>query len=141
MSELNFKLIIALARTQNKLTARTENQIAIYGLNLSEFGVLEMLYNKGPQPVQQIAEKILVTSGTITYNIDKLQKKGYITRKQSENDKRIYHVSLTDSGIEIMKDVFPAHEKFIDHLFRGVDEEVKQALINNLKLFQQQIEF
>jgi len=46
--------------------SKIESNVQDFGLNISEFGVLEFLFHKGEQPVQKIAEKILVTSGTIT---------------------------------------------------------------------------
>ncbi len=107
---------------------------------MSEFGVLEFLYHKGPQPVQQIAAKILVTSGTITYVIDKLQKKGYVLRKRCDEDKRIYYVFITDTGTQLMDDIFPKHEKYTEELFLRLDDEVKQSLIDNLVLLQQSID-
>ena len=61
---------------------KRQRNIRSCGLNTSEFGVLELLYNKGPHPLQQIGGKILVTSGTITYVIDKLAQKGLLIRRK-----------------------------------------------------------
>ncbi len=84
MDNYNLKLVIALARTNNTLFSKIEKSLTPYALSVSEFGVLEFLYHKGKQPVQQIAEKILVTSGTITYIIDKLTQKGFVSRQQCQ---------------------------------------------------------
>ena len=72
MDNVNLKLVVAVARTYNNLFFQIEKSLQEFDLNVSEFGVLEMLYHKGDQPVQKVAEKILVTSGTITYVINKL---------------------------------------------------------------------
>ncbi len=84
MSDINLKLVIAMARTYNDMFFEIEKNVQEFGLNISEFGVLEMLYHKGDQPVQKVAEKILVTSGTITYVINKLEKKELVVRRKCE---------------------------------------------------------
>lgn len=132
MNDINLKLVIASARSYNALFSKIEKQVQDEGLNLSEFGVLEMLLNKGEQPVQKIAEKILVTSGTITYVIDKLQKKELVYRKKCEKDKRIFYICLTPKGEMLISDVFQKHRKFLDDLFSGLDDNFKKELVANL---------
>src|SRR5690606_40391428 len=67
-----------------------------YGLNLTEFGVLELLYHKGPQPIQVIGKKVLLASSSITYVIDKLEEKELIVRESCPRDRRVIHVRLTE---------------------------------------------
>ena len=50
-------------------------------MNPTEFAVLELLYHKGNQPLQQIGDKILLASGSITYVVDKLEKKNFSSEK------------------------------------------------------------
>lgn len=139
MSNPNLKIIIAMARAYDLLFSKIEKSVQEYGLNISEFGVLEMLLHKGEQPVQRIAEKILVTSGTITYVIDKLQKNNLVERKKCEKDKRIFYVSLTPKGEELIKEIFPKHQKFLDELLKDMKEKDKKNLISNLVLLQDAI--
>ena len=51
------RLYIALTRTYKAVPEKDQRNIRGYGLNTSEFGVLELLYNKGPHPLQRSAEK------------------------------------------------------------------------------------
>lgn len=132
MSDINLKLVIAMARTYNDMFFEIEKNVQEFGLNISEFGVLEMLYHKGDQPVQKVAEKILVTSGTITYVINKLEKKELVVRRKCEKDKRIFYVSLTEKGREFISDIFPKHKEFLDNLFSELNEDTKRELVDNL---------
>lgn len=132
MSDLNLKLVIATARSYNAVFSKIEKNVQAHGLNLSEFGVLEMLLHKGEQPVQKIAEKILVTSGTITYVLDKLQKKELVYRKKCDKDKRIYYVCLTPKGEQFISDVFTEHKKFLNDLFSGLGDDIKKEIVSNL---------
>ena len=135
MNDINLKLVIALSRSFHQLFSKIEKNVQDFGLNISEFGVLEMLYHKGDQPVQKIAEKILVTSGTITYVINKLQNKDLVVRKKCESDGRIYYVSLTKKGEDLISDIFPKHEAFLDDLFKDLKPKEKEDLLENLKNF------
>ena len=132
MSNINLKLVIAMARTYNDLFFQIEKNVQEFGLNISEFGVLEMLYHKGDQPVQKVAEKILVTSGTITYVINKLEKKELVVRRKCDKDKRVYYVSLTEKGNDFIANIFPKHRDFIDNLFKDLNEENKTQLLESL---------
>ena len=121
-----------MARTYNDMFFEIEKNVQEFGLNISEFGVLEMLYHKGDQPVQKVAEKILVTSGTITYVINKLEKKELVVRRKCEKDKRVFYVSLTEKGREFISDIFPKHKEFLDNLFIELNEDTKRELVDNL---------
>lgn len=132
MDNVNLKLVVAVARTYNNLFFQIEKSIQEFDLNVSEFGVLEMLYHKGDQPVQKVAEKILVTSGTITYVINKLEKKGFVIRRKCNKDKRVYYVSLTEKGKDYISHIFPKHKDFLDNLFKDLDEESKIKTLDNL---------
>lgn len=132
MSNINLKLVIAMARTYNDLFFQIEKNVQEFGLNISEFGVLEMLYHKGDQPVQKVAEKILVTSGTITYVINKLEKKELVVRRKCDKDKRVYYVSLTEKGNDFIANIFPKHRDFIDNLFKDLNEDDKKQLLESL---------
>ena len=132
MSNINLKLVIAMARTYNDLFFQIEKNVQEFGLNISEFGVLEMLYHKGDQPVQKVAEKILVTSGTITYVINKLEKKELVVRRKCDKDTRVYYVSLTEKGNDFIANIFPKHRDFIDNLFKDLNEDDKKQLLESL---------
>lgn len=132
MDNVNLKLVVAVARTYNNLFFQIEKSLQEFDLNISEFGVLEMLYHKGDQPVQKVAEKILVTSGTITYVINKLEKKEFVIRRKCNKDKRVYYVSLTEKGKDYISHIFPKHKDFLDNLFKDLDEESKTQLLENL---------
>lgn len=72
----SLKLFVVLSKAYKSLMDHAVKDMKSYGLASAEFMVLEVLYHRTRIPLQQIGEKILVTSGSITYNIDKLEKKG-----------------------------------------------------------------
>lgn len=132
MGQKDLKLVIALARAHSTLFSKLEKQLDVYNITLSEFGVLEFLYHKGPHPIQAIAEKILVTSGTITYIIDKLSRRGLVVRVKCEKDKRVYYIELTKEGSQLIAEIFPKHEAYLKALFGDLDDNKKETLIQLL---------
>src|SRR6266480_5156474 len=64
----------------------------------SDFAVLEALLHKGPLPVNEIGKKVLLTSGSITVAVDRLETKGFVERRAHETDRRTRVVHLTKSG-------------------------------------------
>jgi MarR family transcriptional regulator, 2-MHQ and catechol-resistance regulon repressor len=139
MEDINLKLVIAMARSYEELFAQIEMNVRGFGLTLSEFGVLEMIHHKGRQPIQKIAEKILVTSGTITYVIDKLLQRELVYRERCKTDKRITYVNLTNTGEMLITEIFPKHKQFLDELMQGMSVSEKEILIGRLVILQETI--
>ncbi|WP_114571983.1 MarR family winged helix-turn-helix transcriptional regulator [Exiguobacterium flavidum] len=132
-SKLALKLLVVLSRTMHAVSERVKADIKSYELNPSEFGVLELLYHKGDTPLQQIGDKILLTSGSVTYVIDKLEKRGLIERRSCPTDRRVTFGTLTPAGERLMAEIFPKHEAFLAELFSDLSEGEKQQLIDQLK--------
>jgi MarR family transcriptional regulator, 2-MHQ and catechol-resistance regulon repressor len=132
-ASLALKLYIVLARTYRTLVDLDQRDTQRYGLNLTEFAVLELLYNKGSHPLQQIGEKILITSGSITYVVDKLEQKGLLCRRSCPEDRRVTYAEITSRGEELLDKIFPAHVQVLVKALGGLDEEEKSAVIRLLK--------
>ncbi|MCM3079354.1 MarR family winged helix-turn-helix transcriptional regulator [Brevibacillus invocatus] len=126
-------LLVVLSRSYNWVTAHINRDIRKYGLNPTEFGVLEFLFHKGPQPLQQIGEKILISSGNITYVVDKLEKKQLLVRKPCAVDRRVIYAELTEKGHQLLSDIFPGHTKAIEKAVSGLNPEEKRQAIALLK--------
>lgn len=129
----DLKTITILFRATNQIEKIIADDVAQYGLNPSEFGALEVLYHKGPLPVQSICEKVLIASSSMSYVIENLIKKDFILKNKNINDKRYHIVELTNKGRDLMGDIYPKHvqklRKYIDIL--NQDDEL--ALQTNLK--------
>lgn len=95
--------------------------------SLSDFGVLEVLLHKGSLPVNAIGEKVLLTSGSITTAVQRLEKKGLVTRERSQDDARVVLVHLTEAGRELIETAFEAHAADLDHLFDNFDDAERET--------------
>lgn len=127
------KTFVALKRTTDNFFKRVKADIKCHGLTVNEFAVLEVLYNKGAQPIQQIKEKILIASSSTTYVIDSLEKRNYVVRTQDPSDKRTYYASLTEKGYQLIDSVFPSHAQMIESCFQDLDDTSLTQLRESLK--------
>jgi len=132
-TDLSLKLFVVLSKAYKAVTELAIKDMKQHGLSSTEFMILELLYHKGRFPLQQIGEKVLITSGSITYNIDKLEKKGLLKRVPCPNDRRVTYAELTDAGIEKMEELFPSHAAVIHEAMGGLSPEEKQTAIDLLK--------
>jgi MarR family 2-MHQ and catechol resistance regulon transcriptional repressor len=126
-------LFIALSRANQWVNAHADRDIKKLGLNRTEFGVLELLYHKGPQPLQRIGTKVLMSSGNITYVVDKLEKKGLVCRNASSTDRRLIFAKITEKGEQFIQEVFPNHAQVIENALKGLTDEEKKTVSQLLK--------
>lgn len=131
--EQSLKLYVVLSKSYRAMNDKINKKIQNYGLNPTEFAVLELLYHKGRQPLQQIGGKILLASGSITYVVDKLEKKKLLERVACPNDRRVIYASITNDGIALMDDIFPKHAEFINDCFSVFSQEEKLEMTELLK--------
>lgn len=129
----SLKLFVVLSKAYKSLMDHAVKDMKSHGLASAEFMVLEVLYHRTRIPLQQIGEKILVTSGSITYNIDKLESKGLLKRVPCSDDRRVTYAEITEAGRALFDEIFPQHVSSIHKLMRGLNNEEKDQAIALLK--------
>jgi MarR family 2-MHQ and catechol resistance regulon transcriptional repressor len=127
------KLWIVLSRAHAAITDRAAEHIARYGMTLAEFGVLEALYHKGPLLLGEVQRKLLVSSGGVTYLVDRLERRGLVRRDQCLEDRRARYAVLTDEGTAFVGRVFPEHAAAILDATAGLDRDEQIAATALLK--------
>lgn len=133
----SLSLWVVMHRALATLTRRAESDIRGRGFSLTEWGVLEYLYHKGRQPLAKIGRKVLITTGSVTYVIDNLERRGFVERQRCENDRRIIYAALTDQGEAVMKAEFPQHALAIHEMMGPLnpsEKETVKALLKKLGL-------
>lgn len=132
-TDQSLKLFIVLSRAYRAVNEKVNKVIQKNGLNPTEFAVLELLYHKGDQPLQQIGGKILLASGSITYVVDKLEEKGYLNRVACPKDRRVTYASISAEGKDLIEGMFPEHSALIHELMSSLSDEEKSQAIDLLK--------
>lgn len=127
------KLFIILSRASKVIAEDAHQLIDRHGLNQTEFAVMELLHHSGRQPIQKIGQKILLGSGSMTYVVDKLQRRGFVERLLCEKDKRVTYISITKTGVELIESIFPEHAKNIEKLMSGLNVDEQDAAIELIR--------
>ena len=108
---------------------------SIAGLELcgSDFAVLEALLHKGALPVNEIGRKVLLTSGSITVAVDRLEAKGLVERRASPDDRRARIVHLTKEGRRFITRLYAEHAVEMEQLASDLSAGERATFIRLLK--------
>lgn len=131
--ESALRLWISLARCYVTFSRAVACKVAEYDLTAPQFGVLEALYHLGPLSLGELAEKLLVTGGNVTYVMDRLEAQGLVERERSGDDRRVVRAHLTTKGRATIDGVFPGHVDFVRGLVNGLNSEDQDTLRELLK--------
>jgi MarR family 2-MHQ and catechol resistance regulon transcriptional repressor len=89
----------------------------------SEFRILEILLHKGPLPVNTIGPKVNLTPGSISAAVDRLHRKGLVSRREDAEDRRVRIVALTTEGKKLIGPLFRNHAAAMEKAFSDLTSE------------------
>lgn len=122
------RLWVILNRAVNSIGEVLSEQVSGHDLSYTEFAVLEVLLHKGALPIGEVGDQVLLTSGSMTYVIDKLEDRGLLHRRPCPDDRRVLYVELTDAGEDLITDAFDEHAALLGALMEVLDEsEIREA--------------
>lgn len=104
----------------------------------NDMHIIEAIGVEEPRNMSVIAHRLSVTVGTLTTNMNGLEKKGYIIRERSLKDKRVVNVILTEKGRKAFFHHRDFHKKMIKAIVRGLNGEEMEILyrcLENLNRF------
>jgi MarR family 2-MHQ and catechol resistance regulon transcriptional repressor len=133
--ERALRLWIALARCYATYSKAVACKVQEYGLTTPQFGIIEALHHLGPLSLGELADKLLVTGGNVTYVMDRLEEMGMVVRERGPTDRRVVRAKLTEKGRACIADVFPGHAEFISDLsgcLAAEEQDQLRALLKKL---------
>jgi MarR family transcriptional regulator, 2-MHQ and catechol-resistance regulon repressor len=127
------KLFVVLQRCALAVSGNVERTAVLDELSETEFGILEALYHKGPLLLGDVQKKILLSSGGVTYAVDRLADKGLVERRECASDRRARYAALTSKGSELMDRIFPAHAEAIERVMSPLSARKQAQAIDLLR--------
>ena len=124
---------LVMMKAHRALNRHATRSIEALDMCLSDFGILELLLNKGPQKVNDIGRKIELTSGAITIAIDRLEARAFVVRGFDPGDRRARIVRLTPQGKAHISGAFAAHEAAMERAASGLSKSERHTLIQLVK--------
>src|SRR5579875_3446262 len=129
------QLWLVIIKAFHSLLGFAELTLKDSGLGESEFRILEALLHKGPMPVNTIGPKVFLTPGSISVAVDRLLKRGLVSRTNSSEDRRVRVVDLTPAGKKLIEQVFGSHSRQIDRLAEVLSPKERRQIARGLKAF------
>ena len=127
-------VFLVLWKAARALEAYAEKSILELEMCGSDFAVLEALLHKGPLPVNEIGKKVLLTSGSITVAVDRLETKGLVQRRAHGTDRRARIVHLTKDGRKVITRAYADHAADMERLSSAsLTRAERRSLISLLK--------
>ncbi len=109
-------VFLVLLKAASAVQSYAEESISDLETCGSDFAVLEALLHKGPLPINEIGKKVLLTSGSITVAVDRLEKKGLVERRAHGTDRRARIVHLTKEGRKLITRAYAGHATDMERL-------------------------
>ncbi|MBO9665812.1 MAG: MarR family transcriptional regulator [Bdellovibrio sp.] len=130
-SSEEMQLHLLLRKITSEFETALEAFFDSWGITTTRFVVLNLLYNSpnGMTPTET-AKAVGVTNATISAIISGLKQAGLIQPIQNAGDSRSYRMQLTDSGLELMRKIYPAYNENIMRLWSQFDSAEKKNLGN-----------
>lgn len=126
-----------LVRAYQAFAAYSDKHIRQLGLTPPQFDAIATLGGTPGMSMGQLAEKTLVTKGTLTGIIDRLEQKNLVRREVPPENRRSFVIVLTAEGEALFQEVFPAHIAYLKERFEQLDPaelELLRVLLGKLEI-------
>ena len=130
-----------LAQASMELVAQVERPPReAHGLSASAFQTLAILDGAGePLPGHVIAERLLVSSASMTSLVDTLERRGLVERRPHPTDRRKVLIHLTPDAQRIIDQQLPAIHAVITQAISTLAEPDRERLLTSLTTIRAQL--
>lgn len=140
MGERYLKSIRLLAECMQGFERFSGDYVRQFGLTHAQFDIIATLGNTSGMSYKELGQKTLITKGTLTGVVERLEQKGLVNRQRCTRDKRSYFVSLTCDGERVFREVFPALTEYGKVLFTHFTDADYTRLEQTLSCLKQAID-
>ena len=126
-------VLYELVRAYQAFEIYSAAHIRMLGLTASQFDIIATLGNTEGMSFKDLGEKTLITKGTLTGVVDRLEAKALVRRVASPRDGRSQMVQLTRAGEKLFAKIFPAHLCHLEQVFSGLSQKSIENTASVLK--------
>jgi DNA-binding MarR family transcriptional regulator len=141
MEKLLIEFVNTFDLSLKKLQEEMGDGSGISRLTISQFQYIDAIYELGEPTITEIADKLNFTKASVTTGIHKLSNMGYVIKTQSSEDKRVFHVSLTEAGGQLIKAKYQVLKEYGAFISAALSEDearqFEETLTKIIKLFKQ----
>jgi len=132
----HLSLVKELVQAYQAFEIHSASHIREMGLTTTQFDIVATLGNQPPMTCKELGEKTLVSKGTMTGVLERLEAKGLIDKFMNVEDGRSYKIGLSKAGDKLFKRVFPEHVEYLGKALGKLSKkELEQAVgvLQNVK--------
>jgi DNA-binding MarR family transcriptional regulator len=141
MENLLIEFINTLDSSLKKVQKQVGDGSGVSKLTINQFHYIDAIYSLGEPTITEIADRLNITKASVTTGINKLVNMGYVIKTQSNEDKRVFHVTLTEASGQLIKAKYQALKEYGEFIGAALSEdEARQfevILTKLVKLFEQ----
>jgi len=139
MEKLLIEFINTLDLSLKKLQAEVGDASGVSKLTIHQFQYIDAIYELGEPAITEIADRLHITKASVTTGVQKLINMGYVLKTQSSQDKRVFHVSLTEAGEKLIKAKYQALKEYGEFIEAALSKEeasqFEATLVKLVKVF------
>lgn len=128
--QLSNQICFPLYSVSRLLTKAYKPFLDKMGITYPQYLVMMVLWENDGTPVNQISEKLLLNTNTLSPLLKRMEKSGFIERNRSEEDERIVIIKLTEKGKHLKTEAAPVPDELAKIL---VTENIKLSEVMQLK--------
>jgi len=127
---------LSLLRTADALQASVEAKLSEFGLTGTQYNALRILRGAGAEglPCSEIGERMITRDPDITRLLNRLEKRGFVTRTRGRADRRVIYGKITAAGLRLLRQMDEPVESHTNAILKHVSQEKLQELIELLEL-------
>ena len=133
----HLSLVKELVQAYQAFEAYSGAHIKEMGLTTTQFDIVATLGNQPPMTCKELGEKTLVTKGTLTGVLERLEAKGILERHLNPEDARSQMIGLTADGQSLFEKVFPAHLQHLEKAFSKLSAKELSDVTKSLQSINQ----
>ena len=128
-NETAIKAILSFRKADRVMRSLENRFLRQHHLTTMQFGVLEVLYHRGPMNVQKVIQAMYSTPGNMTVVIHNMERDGYLCRERSESDRRCYRIALTEKGSSLIERIFDDYLRQVSEIMCVLTKEEQETLL------------
>ncbi|MEO6422789.1 MAG: MarR family transcriptional regulator [Candidatus Nitrotoga sp.] len=128
-----FSTLRKLVLTYQSFEQYSARHIKDIGFTMTQFDIIASLGNQPPMTCKVLGEKTLVTKGTLTGVLERLEGKGVIKREINKEDARSQLIGLTEEGQQLFEKIFPEHVDYLNQAFSKLTAEELDEISGSLE--------
>jgi DNA-binding MarR family transcriptional regulator len=133
-SPIEDQLFVSVLKTADFLGQQAEQLLKLYGLTGTQYNVLRILRGAGQDglPCRSVGDRMISHDPDMTRLLDRMEKRGLITRERQKIDRRVVKARITTLGLEMLKKldqpVREMHKQQFEHMSSAKLKQLAELL-------------